>query len=129
MAMNLLEKEHAIARGDSPSFYAPIARAIGRIPVTESARLKRKFDIAYLVATEKLSYLKYPTICALETKHGVDIGVAYTNERSGREFIHYIAEARRREIVDKVLSAKFFSILLDGSTDKGNVDNEAILLI
>ena len=55
--------------------------------------------------------------------------MAYTNERSGREFIHYIAEARRREIVDKVLSAKFFSILLDGSTDKGNVDNEAILLI
>ena len=42
MAMNLLEKEHAIVRGDGPSFYAPIARAIKRIPVTESARLKQK---------------------------------------------------------------------------------------
>ena len=73
--------------------------------------------------------MKYPSICELEKKHGVDIGVAYTNERSGRVFVHYIAEARRREIVDKIKHTKFFSILLDGSTDKGNIDNEAILLI
>ena len=87
MAMSLLEKEHAITRGDSLSTYAPIARAIEKIPITESARLRRKFDIAYLVATEKLSYLKYPSICELEKKHGVDIGVAYTNERSGKVFV------------------------------------------
>ena len=54
-AMSLLEKEHTIARGDGPSTYAPIARAIEKIPVTESARLRQKFDIAYLVTTEKLS--------------------------------------------------------------------------
>ena len=127
--MSLLEKEHAIARGDGPSTYAPIARAIEKMPVTESARLRRKFDIAYLVATEKLSYLKYPSISELEKKHRVDIGVAYTNERSGRVFVHCIAEARRREIVNKINHTKFFSILLDGSTDKGNIDNKAILLI
>ena len=45
--MSLLEKEHAIARGVSPSTYVPIARAIEKIPVTESARLRRKFDITY----------------------------------------------------------------------------------
>ena len=129
MAMNLLEREHAIARGDGPSTYAPIAKAIEKMSAVESARLRRRFDIAYLVATEKLSYLKYPSICELEKKHGVDIGVAYTNEGSGRMFVHYIAETRRREIVDKINNVKFFSILLDGSTDKGNIDNEAILLI
>ena len=109
-AMSLLEKEHTIARGDGSSTYAPIARAIEKIPVTESTRLRQKFDIAYLVAIEKLSYLKYPSICELEKKHGVYIGVAYTNERSGRVFVHYIAEARRREIVDMINHTKFFSI-------------------
>jgi len=31
MAMNLLEREHAIARGDGPSTYAPIAKAIEKL--------------------------------------------------------------------------------------------------
>ena len=57
--MKLLEKELAIAKGDGPSTYAPIARAIEKIPIAESARLRHKFDIAYLVATEKLSYLNW----------------------------------------------------------------------
>ena len=108
LAMKLLEKELTIAKGDGLSIYAPIARAIEKIPVAESARLRHKFDIAYLVATEKLSYLKYPNICELERKHGVDIGLSYTNERSGRIFIHYIAEARRRELVDKIDKVNFF---------------------
>ena len=73
--------------------------------------------------------MKYPSICELEKKYRVDIGVAYTNERCGRVFVHCIAEARRREIVNKINHTKFFSILLDGSTDKGNIDNEVILLI
>ena len=59
----------------------------------------------------------------------MDIGLSYTNEHSGRNFIHYIAEARRRELVVKIDKVNFFSVLLDGSTDKGNIDNEALLLV
>jgi len=50
--MTLLAKEHAIARGDGPS-YAPILQAMLTLSDTEKARLKQKFDITYLVATEK----------------------------------------------------------------------------
>ena len=39
--MKLLEKELAIAKGDSTSTYAPIAHAIEKIPVAESARLRQ----------------------------------------------------------------------------------------
>ena len=35
-------------------------------------------------------------------------------------FCHYIAESRREELAD-LASAKFFSVLMDGSTDKGNI--------
>ena len=46
-------------------------------------RLRRKFDIAYFVAKNKLAFSKYPSICELETRHGVDIGTAYINENAG----------------------------------------------
>lgn len=43
--------------------------------------------------------------------------------------IHYIAESRRQELMTKLANAKFFSVLLDGSTDKANIDNEVLLVV
>ena len=68
-------------------------------------------------------------ICQLEKKHGVDIGQSYLNERLCREFIHYIAEDKRRKLVEQVNSANFFSVLLDGATDLGNNNNEVALVV
>ena len=44
-------------------------------------------------------------------------------------FVHYIAKSQRQELVHIIQVKKFFSLLLDGSTDTGNVDNELILLM
>ena len=43
--------------------------------------------------------------------------------------IHYIAESRRQELIKKVADAAFFPLLLDGSTDMANIDNELMLIV
>lgn len=43
--------------------------------------------------------------------------------------IHYMAETKRQQVVQTIRNTKFFSLLLDGSTDKGNIDNELILVV
>lgn len=73
--------------------------------------------------------MKYPCICKLEKRHGVDMGTSYINVSAGKNFIHYIAEARRHELVEALNRAKFYSILMDGSIDKGNTDNELLLIV
>ena len=105
--MNLLKKDQAVAKGLGPSAY--------------------KFDIAHFVATEKLSFLQYSQICDLEAHHGVDLGTSYLNEIAGKSFVHYIAQSRRQGLVDHLKKAMFFSLLLDGLTDKGN--NEFVLAV
>ena len=45
--------------------YAPIAQALSKLPAEEKGKLRKKFDIAYFVATEKLPFTKYPGICEL----------------------------------------------------------------
>ena len=62
-------------------------------------------------------------ICQLETRHRVRVGTWYVNENAGKEFVHYIAESRRQELRQTLANAKFFSLLLDGSTDAGRVRN------
>ena len=129
-AMNQLKKEHATSLGQSASSYAPIAIALNRISEEEKVKLRHKFDVAYFVARENMSFRKYPAICELEARHGVDIGKAYTTETAGRSFVHFIAESQKQELVsDTLQKVKFFSVLLDGSTDSGNIDNELILMV
>ena len=43
--------------------------------------------------------------------------------------IHYIVESRRQELMKKLGDAPFFSLLLDGSTDKGNINSELVLIV
>ncbi len=127
-AMTLLTKEQAEARGQGPASYAPIARALHQLLEDAMAKLRVKFDIAYFIATEKLAFRKYPALCELEAHHGVNVGIDYINEHAAKTFCHYIAESRREESVKNLASAKFFSVLMDGSTDKGNIDDELFLV-
>ena len=128
-AMSLLRKRNAEAAGLDPLSSTPIAKAFNNLPDEEREKLRVKFDIAHFVATENLPFTKYSKICELEAHHGVELGNSYTNETSGKEMIHYVAESRRQELMKKLGDASFFSLLLDGSTDKGNIDNELILIV
>lgn len=91
--------------------------------------MRLKFDIAHFVATQKIPFTMYPRICELETHHGVCLGTSYVNETAGKEIMHYIAESRRQELKQRLATAKFFPLLLDGSTDAANIDNELILAV
>ena len=128
-AMNLLRREQAQARSVSVATYAPIAQSLNTMSEDERRKLKAKFDIAYFVATEQLAFQKYPRICELEARHGVNLGSSYLHENAGKEFVHYIAESGRQDMLSKIAKAKFFSLLMDGSTDQSNADNELLLVL
>ena len=128
-AMQLLKKEQGRAAGLRAASYAPIAQALSKLPADERDRLKKKFDIAYFVATEKLAFTKYPSICELEAQHGVELGTSYLNKSAGRTFCHYIAKECKENVVEALRKAHFFSILMDRTTDKGNIEDELFLVL
>jgi len=86
--------------------------------------LRKQFSIAYYAANHKLSYSKYTAICNLELHHGVDIGSSYVNENAGKTFRKFIAEARMVDLCKIVTDTIFISILMDGSTNVGKIDDE-----
>ena len=54
--------------------------------------------------------------------------MSYLNENVGVTFCHFTAEARRQELMTIFSSVKFFSILMNGTTDKGNIDHLCLVL-
>ena len=58
---------------------------------TTQARMKRKFDIAYMIAKENMSFTKMKAVCTLEERHGADLGEGYKNDRGCSVFVEIIA--------------------------------------
>ena len=72
-AMNLHNNE--LAQSEVRSLVpreAPIIQALADLSNEEQERMKIKFDVAYFVA-EQMAFSKYPSICALEKRHGVEM--------------------------------------------------------
>ena len=79
------------------------------------------------MAMEQISFHKFPGMCEFEPRHGVNIGTNYTTETSATPFI---ALAQQRNwVLPYSRPCKFFSILLDGSTDSRNIENELLLVV
>ena len=125
----IFEERTSRSKGLDPTSYAPIARALLRVSDEKRARLKCKFDVAYFVANEKLTFKKYTGICDLEKRHGVDLGTTYMNNVACKTFIHFIAEAERQQIGDILTKAEIFSLFVDFSSDKGCCDNEVVMVM
>ena len=129
--MSLLSKEQAAAMGQSIVANASIVVALNTMSADGKERTKNKIDIAYFMAMEQISFRKFPGMCELERRHGVNIGIYtnYTTGTSARSFTHFIAQAQRKKLGIALQQAKFFSILLDGSTDSRNIENELLLVV
>ena len=72
-----------------------IVVALNSMASGEKERARNKFD-AYFLAIEQIPFCKFPSICELECRHGVNKGTSYTTETAARSFIHLIAESKRK---------------------------------
>ena len=69
---------------------------------------KLKLSIAYCAAAEQLAFWKYPRICDLEERHGVDLCSSYLHQIAAKEFVHSISESRSQDLLSGISEAKFF---------------------
>ena len=129
--MMYFRKDQAKRRNEPVTSYSPIARSLlsSSMDPAMRERIKKKFDISFVLAKEHIPFLKYPAIHELEERHGVDLGATYKNRDSSRNFVHYIAENQRRQLHVSLAACHFYSVLMDGSTDKGRVENELFVIL
>ena len=105
---------------------ANIVSCFKNLPPEDLERTKRKFETAYFSIKNELKISVIKNILKLETKHGVDIGSKYLNDTSLSNFLSYIGEDLENQLVAKLNTAKFLSVLCDGSTDVAVRENEVI---
>ncbi len=128
-SMSLLRAEPTKATNAPVTAYAPIAQSLLSMDKSFQERMGKKFDVCYMLAKENLAFRKYPAIHELESRHGVDLGQSYATKDSAKLFTHYIAESQRTAFMESLSTAHFYSFLMDGTTDAGNIEDELIVII
>ena len=88
--------------------FAPVARSLLNLGDT---------DVCYMMAKEGLAFEKYVPICELEERHDVDIGTAYKTAPSASQFTNFIAQSQRNRFLEDLAGKKFYSFMMDSSTD------------
>lgn len=59
----------------------------------------------------------------------MNIGSSYKGAVCAKTFMHFIAESQRQSFLQSMSTTKFFSFLMDGSTDAGNTEVELVLVL
>ena len=129
VAMKLLRTAQAKASNLPVTSYAPIARALMTLEEPEQAKMRNKFDMCYFLAKEGLSFGKYNPLCELKSRHQVEVGNAYRTAPAAQQFTHYIALAQRKQFLQDLLNNKFYSFLMDGSTDSAKIEQELVVIL
>ena len=105
-----------------------MAKSAKNIDVKNFEVYEKLMNTAYFIASEGEPFTKYPRLCILQEKNGVNMGKNYLNRQSCKVFVTSIGEVLRHETCEFIRNARFISILSDGSTDNGILEQEIVYL-
>ena len=105
--MTLYKKQHA----SSVCEYAPIEAALLQPSMDDTTRqrMKRKFDVAYMIVKENLSFTKIKAACELEERHGTELGQGYKNDRACAALVEFIAREQQQQLMAALSLISSFS--------------------
>jgi len=131
-AMAKLREEKARQSGTSVILSSDIGRCLLNLDDGTRQRMRKKFDICYVMAKQSIPFAKYPALIELESRHGVNLGPAYRTPDSAKAFTGFIATSLHQQFLNHLCHTsgpKFFSFLIDGTTDAGNQEDELVVVV
>ena len=85
-----------------------------------------KLNTAYFLAKEELPFSKFEGLLALQGKNGVEINSTYSNDKSCSEMVSVIGKVCKDQLTKEVTETNYISVMADGATDVGRVENETV---
>lgn len=116
-----LAKEKSNVLSDAQKVQASLAEK-------QKANLKLLFLNVYGVLKNGKPFSEYEFLVALDKAKGVDIGSTYLSRQAGVEFGKAIGDVFLKDFREHFFRAKFFSIIMDESTDSNRLEQCVLYL-
>ena len=109
---------------------APMRTVLRNMNAQVNEKLQKLFRSAYFISKENLAFAKFPQLCKLQMKNGVDLGETYLNDHRCKEFIQAISLVMKNGLQSQTSSKLpfFFSCVTDQAVDCGVIEEEIIFI-
>ncbi len=97
----------------------PLVKSLNKGMSVSDARLEKKILTAFTVVANERPFDDYETFCSLQNINGADLGETYTTRSACTEFLRHISNAITAETAVKLKESHFISVMADGGTDFG----------
>ena len=114
---------------------SPIAKRFVKLSEEDRAGIRVKMNTIYYLLKNERPYSDYPKLLELQQKNNVpellkkQIRSAYATSEAGAVFGDFIGKFQVEELIKDLAKINYYSILTDGSTDNGVVEQEAIYIL
>ena len=85
-----------------------------------------KFRTVYLIAKDEMSFTVFLSPVKFQKRNGLPITDSYCSDVECAKMIAEIAAELESNLHDEIVAAKYISVMADGATDKGFLENEAV---
>ena len=108
---------------------SPIGRGLKKMAEIDRKVMITRFNTAYYLAISERPYSDTEEFIKLNEMNGMICSPKFRNERSMATLTDSIADNLKQELVEELKKTRYFSLLTDGSTDKGICEQEALYLL
>ena len=90
---------------------APMWRVLRNMNSQIQEKLTKLFNSAYFISKENLAFAKFPELCKVQMKNGLDLGETYLNDHRCKEFIQSISTVMKNDLHNQIQAGNLFSSL------------------
>ena len=116
----------AVQRTHARPDRAPMQLALKTMEQEKLEQMKCLFNTAFYLVVAERPFRDFSALLQLQTLNGVAVGRSYNSPQQARQFVHFISEHIRKDLVDLLHITDFFSVCMDSSTDKATIDEEMV---
>ena len=114
--------ENAIKNPESTEMY----KCCKQLYEKEDETIAKKFKTAFYISALERPLDDYESLCTLQKLNGVELGETYLTRSACTDFIDHISSVMKEDLAEKLKGCHFFSVMLDGSTDLGVIEEVII---
>lgn len=108
---------------------SPIGRGLKKMAEIDRNVMLTRFNTAYYLAISERPYSDAEDIITLNEMNGMIRSSKFRNERAMATLTDSIADDLKENLIAELNKIRYFSLLTDGSTDKGITEQEALYLL
>ena len=106
----------------------PVVKFLLTMNSETKEKLSKLFKTCHALAICNRPFTDYNWLCQLDEAKGVKIGKTYRNSESAKKFTKATAQVERKSLASAVKTAKFVSVLSDGSTNSALCEQKMFFL-